>query len=92
MDEEMAAAYFTLSPASFRAVTARAGVQPVDLGLARLRWRKVDLDRLIEGLPARGAAAVVDLAGDADALTAALRNVRTRGQGRQTAARHGAKR
>ena len=52
---ETACAYLSLSPKSFRWVAARQGVRPVDLGMAVTRWRKADLDALLDNLAARGA-------------------------------------
>lgn len=54
MDEETAAAYLGVGVTSFRAIAAGAGARPVDLGLRLLRWRKSDLDRVVEALPLRG--------------------------------------
>lgn len=51
MDLPLALAYTTLKEGAFRAVMARAGVQPVDLGLSILRWRRADLDGAIDRLP-----------------------------------------
>lgn len=55
LDEDLAAAYLHMSPESFRAVTAQNKVAPVDMGLRLLRWRRRDLDALVDRLPARGA-------------------------------------
>lgn len=66
MDTEMAASYVGLCPATFQLVAARYNVAAVDLGVRATRWRKADLDRLVDRLPARGdpkdTAPVVDLA------------------------------
>jgi hypothetical protein len=66
MDTEMAASYVGLCPATFQLVAARSSVAAVDLGVRATRWRKADLDRLVDRLPARGdpkdTAPVVDLA------------------------------
>jgi hypothetical protein len=53
MDVHAAAAYLAISEGSFRKLAARSGIQPVDLGLSVMRWRRSDLDRLIEKLPHR---------------------------------------
>lgn len=73
MDEETAAAYLGVGAVSFRAIAGKAGARPVELGLRLLRWRKADLDRLVEGLPLKGemagsclgAETAIDLALDA---------------------------
>lgn len=54
MSVELAAAYVGLSPDSFQALAARKGLRAVDLGLRALRWRRRDLDALIDRLPVRG--------------------------------------
>ena len=51
----MAAAYVSMSKSSFQALAAANGVRPVDLGpLRQVRWKRSELDRLIDSLPARG--------------------------------------
>lgn len=55
MDAPTAAAYLSISESSFRFVARVQGVKPVDMGLATVRWRRKDLDGLIDRLPARGA-------------------------------------
>lgn len=67
MDVDLARAYCgELCEASFHALAARNNVAPVDMGMRVTRWRKSDLDRLVDRLPARGdpkdTAPVVDLA------------------------------
>lgn len=54
MDTEMAASYVGLCPATFQLVASRYSVAAVDLGVRATRWRKADLDRLVDRLPARG--------------------------------------
>ena len=55
MSIEVACEYLDLSPSSFRYLTKSAGVWPVDChGLALARWRRKDLDGMIDSLPARG--------------------------------------
>lgn len=57
MDPEMAAAYCTLKEDAFKALAAKYGVSPRDLGGIRgVRYRRGDLDQLIDKLPARGEA------------------------------------
>ena len=52
---ELACAYVQLSEASFRFLAKRRGVKPADIaGLAVTRWRKADLDRMIDSLPTAG--------------------------------------
>ena len=55
MDLETASSYLSLSPSSFKVVSGRADVRPVDLGLRLLRYRKLDLDRMVHSLAGRGA-------------------------------------
>ncbi len=50
MGTPMAARYLSLDENSFALVTQRAGVRPVDLGLAMVRWRRPELDRLVGSL------------------------------------------
>lgn len=53
---ELACAYTCLGEMSFRLLARKGDVQPVECGgLAVTRWRRADLDRLIDSLPARGA-------------------------------------
>lgn len=55
MDLELACAYTQLGETQFRALSARYNIAPRDLGEIRgVRWRRGDLDRLIDMLPARG--------------------------------------
>ena len=81
MDTALAASYLALSESSFRVVAARAGVQPVDLGLAVTRWRRTDLDGLVDRLPHRGGAATGSPESDQDEAVAALERVRRRAGG-----------
>lgn len=56
MARELACAYLQLSERSFRLLARLHGLQPVDCaGLAVRLYRKADLDRLIDNLPALGA-------------------------------------
>lgn len=56
MGRKLACAYLQLSPRSFALLTRLHGVVPVDCaGLAVRLYRKADLDRLIDNLPALGA-------------------------------------
>lgn len=55
MNLEYACAYTSLSEAQFKALAARYNVAARDLGgLRGVRWRRADLDRLIDMLPAHG--------------------------------------
>jgi hypothetical protein len=73
---ELACAYVCLSVASFRFLAAKLDVSPVECGgLAVTRWRKTDLDRLIDSLPARGAEMTVEPANSTDPAAAALQKV-----------------
>jgi len=56
MTTELACAYTSLARGSFQLLASKHGVLPVECaGLAVTRWRRADLDRLIDKLPARGA-------------------------------------
>ena len=56
MTIELACAYTSLAEASFRALAKLHWVFPVDCGgLAVTRYRRSDLDHLIDKLPLRGA-------------------------------------
>ncbi len=81
MDTALAAKYLALGESSFRVVAARAGVQPVDFGLAVTRWRRTDLDRLVNALPTRGPnVTAAPNSHDTDLAEAALERVRQRRQ------------
>jgi hypothetical protein len=55
MSIETACDYLDLSESSFRYVTKMAGVRQVDyFGLGVARWRRKDLDGMVDRLPARG--------------------------------------
>lgn len=61
MSIEVACDYLDLRATSFRYMTRMAGTQPVDChGLALARWRRADLDRMIDSLPARGGDSTVE--------------------------------
>ena len=79
---ELACAYTTLSEASFRAVAKLKGLEPRDVaGLAVTRWRRADLDALIDSLPARGAQMPADAPPAADPVDLALQRVKRRARG-----------
>jgi hypothetical protein len=63
MDDALACAYTSLSTESFRAVMAMKKIAPVDMGLRVVRWKKSDLDRVIDSLPLRGSDPPVDQGG-----------------------------
>lgn len=73
---ELACAYVCLSEASFRFLARKSDVEPVECGgLAVTRWRKTDLDRLIDSLPSRGAEMSIEPANTTDPAAAALQKV-----------------
>lgn len=77
MDLELACAYTSLGQGQFKALTAKYEIAARDLGrLQGLRWRKADLDRLIDMLPARGEPSV-EVASQ-DPAQAALERVQRR--------------
>jgi hypothetical protein len=53
MELEMALAYTRLGEDSFRSLLSRHGVRAVDLGNSLVRWRKADIDAMIDRLPLR---------------------------------------
>lgn len=76
---ELACAYTSLSEASFRAFAKLNRLEPRDCaGLAVTRWRKADLDALIDSLPARGAQMPADTPPAADPVDLALQRVKRR--------------
>ena len=79
----MAAKYLALGEASFRALAVRAGVAPVEMGLAVTRWRRRDLDSLVEKLPARGTVPVADDSPEIDPAQAALERIARRAEGKR---------
>lgn len=85
MDTARAASYFELSEGSFRQLAARNHILPVELGMSVVRWRKQDLDDLIDRLPLRGhldsASASASGLTEADLIRIALENVRRRRTG-----------
>jgi hypothetical protein len=78
MDTQMAASYLAVGESSFRALAARGGIRPVDLGLSVTRWRREDLDGLVDKLPARGADCGITDTFEVDVAEAALERVRRR--------------
>jgi len=68
---DLAAAYVSLSEGSFRALAAKMGLRSVDCGgMAVTRWRRADLDALIDRLAPKGVKIDVDAqnANDAPSL------------------------
>ena len=51
MDLATAGDYLALAPSSLLGLLRREHVSPVDLGLKLRRWRRKDLDQLVERLP-----------------------------------------
>lgn len=51
MGAEMAARYLSMDENSFALLMRREGVRPVELGLAMVRWRRNELDRVVAALP-----------------------------------------
>lgn len=79
---ELACAYTTLSESSFRAFVKLNHVEPRECaGLAVTRWRRADLDALIDSLPARGAEMTPDAPPAADPANIALERARRRARG-----------
>ena len=84
MTTEVACAYVSLSEQSFRFVARKRRVVPVDCdGLAVTRWRKADLDRLVESLSARGTNIGPVGANDDSAATQALQRIQRRASARR---------
>lgn len=54
MDLGTAGAYLTLAPGSLISLLRRENIAPVDVGARLKRWRRQDLDALIERLPRSG--------------------------------------
>lgn len=54
MDALTAGLYLEVSADTFLSIVRRAGLRPVDLGVGVVRWRRRDIDDLVQGLPARG--------------------------------------
>lgn len=76
---ELACAYVSLSEQSFRLMARKFEVSPVDCaGLAVCRWRKSDLDRLIDSLPTRGAEMAAQPANAPDPVELGLARARLR--------------
>lgn len=81
MDTATASAYLSMSEASLRLLAHRVGVTPVDCGgLSMTRWRRRDLDAMIDSLPQRDGT-VVAQASVVDDAAAALERVRRRAEG-----------
>lgn len=78
MDAQTAASYLSCSVDTMRGVTARAGVKPVDMGISRLRWRRKDLDALVDSLRPRGAPMASEGAPEPDPANDALAAVERR--------------
>ncbi len=82
MDADTAALYCCgISVATFKAFANLHGVKPIDMGLRLLRYRRRDLDALIDRLPARGEPSTRVELPIADASATALAAVRARHRG-----------
>jgi predicted DNA-binding transcriptional regulator AlpA len=55
LDEELGAAYLSVGRATFQGFVASQKIKPVDMGFQVVRWRRADIDRVIDSLTARGA-------------------------------------
>lgn len=86
LDEALAAAYLDVSEGTFRLICAKAGLKPVDAyGIRVTRFRKTDLDALVDRLPARGATSDPEAPGAAAGVVdedAVLARINARGQRR----------
>lgn len=79
---DLACAYTSLGEVSFRHLARTHQVEPVECaGLAITRWRRGDLDRLIDSLPARGSEMTPDSAPPVDLAQAALDRAARRARG-----------
>jgi hypothetical protein len=67
---DLACAYTQLSEQSFRWLATQRGLKPADCaGLAVTRWRRADIDRMIDSLPERGAEIAPQEPGDGRSAT-----------------------
>lgn len=53
MDLQTASDYLALAPGSLAGFLSRQGVEPVALGARLRRWRRCDLDAVVDRLPLR---------------------------------------
>lgn len=75
MTTETACAYTSWSEDSFLYLAAQCGVRPVECAdLRGTRWRRSDLDRMIDSLPEKGAPKPDGAARDGSAAAAAVAN------------------
>lgn len=82
MDIDLACAYTQLGETQFRALSAAYKIPPRDLGKIRgVRWRRSDLDLMIDMLPAQGEPS--ELVALPDPAQAALDRVQRRAGRRQ---------
>lgn len=51
MSLEMASRYLSLDDTSFSEIALQWGLDPIDVDLETLRWRKSDIDKLVKRLP-----------------------------------------
>ena len=72
MDVELARLYMGgMSVSVFHGLANQHGVRPVDLGRRLSRWKKADLDRIVDSLQARGADLRVVEPAEADSVATA---------------------
>jgi hypothetical protein len=87
MDLETAGDYLGLATGSLISLLRRENVSPVDVGGRSRRWRRQDLDALVERLPACWPREMEEGGGKADQLDSALAAVERRALGRRAPAR-----
>lgn len=78
MDAPTAAAYCCVSESTVRAVLLRRGIKPVDMGCKSVRYRRADLDRMIDSLPTVEAGSPIPVEPVRDLAEEALRLVKAR--------------
>lgn len=87
MDLETAGDYLGLSAGSLISLLRRENVSPVDVGGRVRRWRRQDLDELVERLPACWPREAEEGRGEGAQLDSALAAVERRALGRRSPAR-----
>lgn len=78
MDEATAAAYCSCSGPTFRALTSKFKVQPISTDFRLLRWRKTDIDAMIDRLPTRGVPSTPEAVRAVESLDEARKRARKR--------------
>ena len=81
MAVETACAYLDLKESSFRVLMLKFGVRPVDCGMALARWRRRDLDALVDRLGPKGLDCCPDATPAPDPADQALERAAQRAQG-----------